>query len=126
LTDWAGGTNQDTISRTVTADSPEKYGKLTLKLSNLDTTLNYVLRLLNKDKVVPGTERYVNEQADFEVVYQGLKPATYQAEVIYDTKRNRRYDGGDFSLGRQPEVIRRFELEALRANWEVEEGIRLD
>jgi hypothetical protein len=82
--------------------------------------------LLDKDKVVPGTERYINEQADFEAVYLGLNPATYQAEVIYDTKRNKRYDAGDFLLGRQPEVVRRFELEALRANWEVEEAISLE
>ncbi|MFT5998292.1 MAG: hypothetical protein ACI81P_000745 [Neolewinella sp.] len=126
LTDWAGGINQDTIIRKVNADSPEKYGTLTLKLSKLDTALSYVLRLLEKDEVVPGTERYINEQADFEVLYQGLKPATYRAEVIYDTKRNQRYDAGDFLLGRQPEVVRRFELEALRANWEVEEEIQLE
>lgn len=126
LTDWSGGTNQDTITNKANADSPEKYGNLTLLMSNLDTTQNYVLRLLDKDKVVPGTERYVNEQSEFKVTYQGLKPATYQAEVIYDTKRNQRYDAGDFLLGRQPEVVRRFELEALRANWEVEEVISLE
>ncbi|WP_020569105.1 Ig-like domain-containing protein [Neolewinella persica] len=126
LTDWVGGINEDTLRKTLIADSPEKYGNLTLKIGNLDTTLNYVVRLLDKDKVVPGTERYINEQANYQVVYRGLKPATYRAEMIYDTKRNRRYDGGDFRLGRQPEEVRRFELEALRANWEVEEEIRLE
>lgn len=126
LTDWTGGINQDTLFHKVTADSPEKYGNLTLKLSNLDSTQNYVLRLLDKEKVVPGSERYISKRADFEVAYRGLKPATYQAEVIYDINSNRRYDPGDFLLGRQPEVIRRFELEALRANWEVEEEIQLE
>jgi len=125
LTDWAGGTNQDTISRKFRIDNPEKFGTLTLMLKDLDPTISYILRLVDKDKVVPGTQRYVRQRSDYTVIYRGLKPGNFQVELLYDANNNQRYDSGDFLYGRQPELIRRFEIEALRANWEVEEVIEL-
>lgn len=126
ITDWGGATNQDTISRKLSADSPESYGILTLSLSNLDSTATYILRLVEKDEPVPLTRRYVAESTNYQVRYSGLKPATYLVEIIIDANGNGRYDSGDFLRARQPEKIRRFEIEALRANWEVEENINLN
>ncbi|MEO0733092.1 MAG: hypothetical protein AAFZ52_09675 [Bacteroidota bacterium] len=125
VTAWNGVSNPDSIVVSLAADSPEKYGILNLTLANLDSTTNYILRLLNKEEPVPGTERYVDQRTTYSVTYAGLKPAPYRAEIIYDNNGNGRYDPGDFLRSRQPETIRRFELEALRANWEVEENIDL-
>jgi len=125
LTDWTGGTNQDTISRKFRIDNPEKFGSLTLNMKELNPALSYILRLVEKEKVVLGTRRFIRQRFDYSVTYPGLKPGTYQVELLYDANDNQRYDSGDFLYGRQPELIRRFEIEALRANWEVEEVIEL-
>lgn len=126
VTDWAGSSNQDTIVSKLVAVSPEKFGNLTLTFPDLDPTLDYIVRLIEKDKVISGTQRFISQQFTYKVVYRGLAAGTYLVEVIYDSNGNQRYDSGDFSFGRQPELIRRLEIEALRANWEVEEEIRLE
>ncbi len=125
LTAWNGSQNKDTISSKFNLDGPEKFGILTLKAINLDSSANYILRLLDKDKVIPGTSRYISQQTAYNGKFEGLKPATYKVEIIYDINRNQRYDAGDFLLRRQPELIRRFEVPALKADWEVEEVIDL-
>lgn len=125
LTAWNGSQNTDTISRQFSLDGPEKFGILTLKMSSLDSTSNYILRLLDKDKIVPGTVRYITQQSAHKARFEGLKPGTYKVEIVYDTNGNQRYDSGDFLYGRQPELVRRFEIPALKADWEVEETIDL-
>jgi len=122
----AGGvTNQDTIIHEYTRDSREKYGSLTLTVNGLDSTRSYLLRLLDKEEPVAGTSRIMADIKKFNILYPALKPATYRAEIIEDRNRNGRYDAGNFLLSQQPEVIRRFQIEALRPNWEVEESIEL-
>ncbi len=117
--------NADTLRHQYTRNSPEKYGRLTLKVAGLDSTNAYLLQLLDKEDPVTGSQRKIAGTSVFDVVYPSLKPATYRIEIISDTNRNGRYDTGDFLLGRQPEVIQRFDIEALRPNWEVEETINL-
>ncbi|MEM9258726.1 MAG: Ig-like domain-containing protein [Bacteroidota bacterium] len=123
ITDWVGASNQDTIPRKLNADSPESYGILNLTFTNLDSTAAYIVQLVEKEDPVPFTRRYVTETSGYQVTYRGLKPATYLVELVVDANRNGRYDAGDFLRSRQPEQVRRFEIEALRANWEVEENI---
>ncbi|MGK0333854.1 MAG: hypothetical protein ACI974_000671 [Paraglaciecola sp.] len=125
LTAWSGSQNKDTIARKFNLDGPEKFGILTLKINQLDTTSNYILRLLDKDKVVSTTRRYIRQQSDYTARFEGLKPSTYKVEILYDRNGNQRYDSGDFLLGRQPELVRRFEIPTLKADWEVEEVIDL-
>ncbi|TXF89711.1 hypothetical protein FUA23_09695 [Neolewinella aurantiaca] len=125
LTSWSGSQNQDTISRRFSFDGAEKFGILTVKINNLDPTADYILRLLEKDKVVFATRRYISKQFDYTARFDGLSPGTYKVEILYDSNRNQRYDSGDLRFGRQPELVRRFEIPALRADWEVEETIDL-
>jgi hypothetical protein len=125
LTAWSGSQNTDTIARKFNLDGPEKFGVLTLKVNSLDTTSNYILRLLDKDKIVPGSARYISQMSDYSTQFEGLKPGTYKVEIIYDSNGNQRYDSGDFLFSRQPELVRRFEIPALKADWEVEEVIDL-
>jgi hypothetical protein len=125
LTSWSGRKNQDTISKKFNLDGPERFGILALKTANLDSTNNYILRLLEKDKIVAGTNRYVSNTSNYSARFEGLKPGSYTLEIIYDTNGNERYDAGDFLYRRQPELVRRFELPALKADWEVDEVIDL-
>ena len=126
LTDWTGYTNPDTLHQRFTVGDPEAFGSLTLTLQNLDPTANYILRLVQNDKVRVATRRYIEKRFEYVAQYPGLGPGTYIMELIYDSNENRRYDSGDIFFGLQPEVVRRFDIEALRANWEVEQTIDLD
>ncbi|NJC25417.1 Ig-like domain-containing protein [Neolewinella antarctica] len=126
LTDWNGNTNQDTIRQRFIADNPENYGTLTLTIQNLIPSENYILRLLKKDEIMVATFRYIEARFEYQAIYSGLTPGEYTAELLYDSNKNRRYDSGDFLFGLQPEEVRRFDIEPLRANWEVEKTIVVD
>ena len=125
LTAWSGTQNKDTIARKFNLDGPEKFGILTLKFNNLNPTFDYILRLLDNDKVVFATRRFISKQFEYTARFEGLKPGTYKVEIVYDANGNQRYDSGDFLFGRQPELVRRFEIPTLKADWEVEEVIDL-
>jgi len=125
LTARNGVANRDTISKKFSLANPESLGTLRLSLTELNPTFDYILRLVQKEKVINGTRRFISRRFDYEVEYRSLKAGEYQVELIYDSNRNQRYDSGDYSFQRQPEVVRRFTIEALRANWEVEETIRV-
>jgi hypothetical protein len=125
ITDWYGQANTDTLVAKFRVEQLEKFGDLTLRVSGLDTNAVYLLRLVEKDKPLAETQRVLRETESTVISYTTLKPATYVVEIIEDANDNGRYDGGDYRYGRQPEVIRRFDIEALRANWEVDERIEL-
>lgn len=125
VTAWNEQTNPDTLRETFAIEGPEKFGRLTLRVENLNPTYHYILRLTQNDEVVFATRRYIEDRFSYQARFNGLKPGTYRVEVLYDSNENQRYDSGDFLFGRQPELVRRFELAPLRANWEVEEVIDL-
>lgn len=126
LTDLAGGSNTDTLLRNFTPDSPEKFGILRLRLTGLDSLQAYVLQLVKGDEVVLRSQRIIRSSSGYQVEYAGLPAGTYRAEIVLDANGNGRYDAGNFFTGRQPETVRRFDLEELRSNWEVDEEIILE
>ena len=126
ITDWYGTTNRDTLLSTLNVDAVENYGTLTVELRNLNGAVSYILRLLDEEgTVIVGTRRYIQERFDYTALYTSLAPGTYRLELIYDSNNNGRFDLGDLSFGRQPERVQRFEIEPLRANWEVEKVLDL-
>ncbi|MGB3801924.1 MAG: Ig-like domain-containing protein [Lewinella sp.] len=127
LTDWYGTTNSDTIARSLNVASREDYGTLTLTIQNINPTLSYILRLINQDgDVIVGTRRFITERFEYVAEYRSLSPGNYLVELVYDSNANGRFDSGDLRFGTQPEAIQRFEIEELRANWEVEKLIDLE
>ena len=127
VTDWYGGTNRDSIISALNVDAVENYGKLTLTLQNLNGAANYLLRLLNEEgSVIEGSQRSIRERFEYTAVYPSLAPGTYRMELIYDSNNNGRFDLGDLHFYQQPELVRRFEIEPLRANWEVEKIVDLE
>ncbi|MCP9235662.1 Ig-like domain-containing protein [Lewinella sp. JB7] len=127
VTDWYARTNADSIVRTLNIDSRESYGDLTINLVNLNGAVSYILRLIDDSgNVIVGSRRYVDRRFTYTAVYRSLKPGTYRMELVYDSNNNGRYDAGDLRFGLQPEVVQRFEIEPLRANWEVEKTVDLE
>ena len=127
LVDWYGLTNADTLVSTVNLDASENYGNLTIELRNLNGAASYILRLVDEDgAVIVGTRRYIQDDFSYTALYRSLAPGTYRMELIYDSNTNGRWDLGDLRFLQQPEVVRRFEIEPLRANWEVEKVVDLE
>ncbi|NJB84753.1 hypothetical protein GGR26_000498 [Lewinella marina] len=125
--DWYGEENRDSIVRAVNVESTELYGDLVIFFTNLNPTIDYILRLINENnQVILGSRRYIDEQFEYVAEYKSLSPGTYRMELIYDSNGNERYDVGDLRFGLQPEVVQRFEIEPLRANWTVEKRIDLE
>jgi hypothetical protein len=126
VTDWYGLTNVDTLIRDIRVAPVGDFGDLTIVLDNLIGTASYIMRLVNAEgQVITGTRRFIEKRFDYTVTYLGLSPDTYRLELIYDSNHNQRFDPGDLRFGQTPEVVRRFEIEPLRANWEVEKIIDL-
>lgn len=121
-----GASNTDTIAQKLSFASPETLGILRIKLTDLNPTFNYILRLTKDNKPLIDTRRYVEQRFEYATTYQDMSPGSYAVELVYDSNRNQRYDAGDYRFLRQPEVVRRFTIEALRANWEVEKEISLE
>jgi hypothetical protein len=127
VTDWYGTYNPDTLGGTVNLDARENYGDLTVHLLNLNGTVSYILRLINEEgEVILGTRRYIQDSFEYTARYRSLEADTYRLELIYDSNNNGRFDVGDLRFLQQPEVVRRFTIEPLRANWEVEKVIDLE
>ncbi|WP_420460804.1 Ig-like domain-containing protein [Neolewinella sp.] len=126
VTDWYGTANRDTLLGTANVDAVENYGTLTIELRNLNGAARYILRLLNAEgQVIVGTRRSIRDRFAYTALYTSLTPGTYRMELIYDSNNNGRFDLGDLRFGRQPELVQRFEIEPLRANWEVEKVVDL-
>ena len=127
VTDWNGVTNVDTVARSLNVAAAEEYGVLSVVLQNINPTLDYIVRLVDAEgEVIVGTRRFVHERFEYVANYRSLPPGTYLLELIYDSNGNERFDSGDLRFGRQPEAVQRFEIEELRANWEVEKIIDLE
>ncbi len=123
LTDRFGGTNADTLDLPVNGQPANSFGNLRLDFVNLDPTATYVVRLLQDKRLE--IEFPIRERFDYSYSIQSLPPGNYRVEVIDDLNENGRYDAGDFAFGRQPEAVRRIDIEPLRANWDVEATVDL-
>lgn len=124
LVDVFGQANTDTLKGDFAVQELKRFATLNLTVTGLDSTQAYVIRLVkgaNRDVersffVKPGN-------TEFAQIINGLAPATLSVEVITDWNANGRYDTGNFLKRQQSEPVTTYELEALRANWEVEATI---
>ncbi|MEM8585483.1 MAG: Ig-like domain-containing protein [Bacteroidota bacterium] len=126
LTNYLGETNQDSITFNLQGADPASVGLLRLRIVDLDTTQTYLAKLINDANDALADEFTIARDSVYETTFERLPAATYRVELITDTNRNGRYDGTDWLLRRQPEEVRIFTLEALRANWELDAEISLE
>lgn len=82
----------------------EDYGRISLRLRNIDTARNPVLLFVQGDKVVfsaPVKSGVFNNNM--------FAPGDYDLRILYDTNGNGKWDPGSFPLNkRQPEIVRPF------------------
>jgi hypothetical protein len=63
---------------------------------------------------------FIAQETKHRELFTDLAPVAYTVQLIEDGNRNRRWDGGDYFSGRQPERVFSKKLEALRPNWQSE------
>ncbi|NND33581.1 MAG: hypothetical protein HKN76_13405 [Saprospiraceae bacterium] len=123
LTDLYDLTN-DTISQRFPIGNVERFGSIIMKIEGLSNDQSYLIQLGIKDK--PEYIFSVDSTTTFERTITKLKPATYDLRIVEDRNRNGRWDPGDLLLNRQPEVTRKYEIEQLRANWDVDVNVKME
>lgn len=118
LTDLFGFKNKDTIEQQINIRSLKEFGNLDLTINGLDTLHQYVFRLEQNKKIIQTFK--VADTKTWKQKIVALPPGKYELVIITDVNRNGRWDTGNYAQRRQPEPIITKELEALRANWDVE------
>lgn len=121
FTDIYGDKNKRTAKQ-FTADKPENYSQLTLKVNlPADAGKSYIVELLDEAKNVLRTDVVT---ASTTLVYKNYLTGKYNARVIYDANKNGRLDSGNVKRREQPENIWILPKDiTLRANWEAEEAL---
>lgn len=117
LQDVWGRTN-DTIRQSIVVHGADQYGDLTIQVSGLDSTRNYILLLKSGEQVEARFEIF--QQSTATLKKGGLTPGKFGIELIEDLNANGIWDTGDYSARRQPERKMLFTIDNVRAAWEVE------
>jgi hypothetical protein len=121
--DIYGDKNKKAI-KAFTADKPENYSQLTLKVTlPADSGKAYVVELLDEQKKLLRSDIVTKTTS---IVYHNYITGKYRFRVIYDDNKNGKWDSGNVRLRQQPENIWLSPKEVtLRANWEAEEPLEI-
>ena len=139
-TDWKEGTRyqlildqafaEDTLGRrllktdtlTFATRKATEYGSVSIRLRNIDLSLNPVLQFVQNNNVV------LSAPIPSGTFSQALfLPGDYELRVLYDRNGNGKWDPGQFFGGkRQPELVRPIERRVnVKANWDNEFEVAL-
>jgi hypothetical protein len=90
----------------------------TIVLSAKDLPDYAIIQLMDENTIV---RRIPYQSISNSLLIETLEPKTYTFRVLLDENGNGKWDGGNFELGKQPEMILFFnESVKVRANWEME------
>lgn len=97
--------------------SLSEYGKVRVRVRNLDLARKPVLQFVQGDKIM-NSYPLTSELFTTEIFF----PGEYELRILYDTNGNGKWDPGDFFNGRkQPEIVRPIgQRITVRPNWENE------
>ena len=123
------GRTSDTIVFNFKTTARDEYGNIDLVVSDLDSTQQYIVMLRDGDKKIK--ESVIRDIKREQITFSRLPVSTYNIHLIKDENRDGKWTTGDYWLGKQPELMKQFELEKLRENWDLEaniswEGIKVD
>ncbi len=113
------GAKNDTLNLSYFMKSDEDYGEIKMAVTELDSTANYILKLLTKSN--QEKKRYtIRGQSEYSVSIPFMEPGDYKIELVQDSNKNGRWDTGSYNDRKYPEIIYTQNLEKLRANWTLE------
>jgi len=117
VTDYLGLMNQDTLSRIYTINKKDNYGTVTVIITGADSSLQYVVQLLNsKNNLVQ--EAIVQDSTQMTFVYENIPTDTYVIRVVHDKFPNGRWDVGSYDKNRQAELTTTTKPINLKPGWE--------
>lgn len=119
LVDAFGNANADTLEADVSPRRATEFGQVDLALAGLDSSLNYVVELVDAQGA---TERQVRLTPNRDRVQLArVAGGDYTVRVVEDLNADGRYTPGDRRLGRQPERVTAFPLQKVQPDWLTEE-----
>lgn len=108
---------KDTLTQKIMVSTKEQLGNIQFTLIPPDSTKQYVVRLLKKNKEI---DKVIFPQGKHYKEWKWLMPGDYSLELVEDDVPNGVWDSGKYLLGQQPERVFVKKLEKLRANWDLE------
>lgn len=114
------GNTVDSSGLTFKIEQAEKRGIILFELAEIEDSINYLVEIRKSDKIA--RTLYLTKDNNTARL-EGLKAGKYQATIIEDLNKNKRWDAGNYLEHRQSEVIRTVDIEELRENWEVEASV---
>jgi hypothetical protein len=117
VTDYLGLTNQDTLSRIYVINKEDNYGTVTAVITGADSSLQYVVQLLDSKKSLV-QENIFQDSTQMTLVYENIPTNTYTIRVVHDRLPNGRWDVGSYDKNRQAELTTTTKPINLKPGWE--------
>lgn len=118
------GRTTDSLKFTVSIGKTEDYGNLAVKFSALDSTIDYVIQIVDDSQRL-FYENHIHGKRPENFSLKLLQPGKYTLKVIKDENNNGIWDTGNLLNHRQPEKISLIPIEEIKANWDVETSVDL-
>ena len=125
FTDLYTQSNTDSLNISFSFLKAEDCGIIQLDFSPLmiDTS-NYIIEFRNKGSVINRLES--DQLLDSIVIFQYLQPGTYNIRLVQDRNHNGKQDAGNYLLNAKQEAEKEITLQAIKADWQLEEVISWD
>lgn len=124
LTGLFGDHNKE-LKNNFTLDESENYGDINFNFTNTDSTMQYVVELIDDKK-----EKVFNRQilgSNNTISYKKFPGGKYSLRVIFDANRNGVWDPADVKTRKQAENIWYLNKTfTIRANWEQNETVNIN
>ena len=116
-------TSNDSISSLFRTRGTEDYGEISLSIQNPKKT-PVIIQLTD---INDATITQETSSEDKIISFNFLIPKKYKIRIIYDTNSNGKWDTGNYLSKKQPEHVEYFsEIQEVRANWVLNEIIKID
>jgi hypothetical protein len=115
------GRTCDTLVYKFKTSAMEEFGNIKLTISEIDSNSQYIVILRDGKKTIE--EEIVIGGENSKITFSRLPLSTYNVYLINDENKDGKWTTGDYWKGRQPELLKKFELEKLRENWDLEANI---
>ncbi|MGO3108185.1 MAG: Ig-like domain-containing protein [Sphingobacterium sp.] len=112
-----GDTNNE-FKNSFTLDESDNYGNINFTLTGLDSTMNYIVELIDEGKEKVFDRRFITAE-NASVAYQNYPGGKYSIRVVYDENGNGKWDPADVYAKQQAENIWYLNKTfTIRANWD--------
>lgn len=102
----------------------EKFSVLKLIINGLTPMQHYIVQLISNSKIVDNIYLF-DSGVSVQLVKKNLNPGKYQIKIIEDLNKNGIWDPANYSKKQQSEPVFLYSLDELRADWEVEQILKI-